>query len=202
MSKLNRLLMASATGLALALLAGCGGTELDDDYGYDPGAPSYPQYRYLTIALRVTDGGGRALGGATVYVDGVANGTLSADQYYPLDNHYPHNWQGWAANWESDEYRVVINYPGDQDRFEIRVTKPGWTADSTMVTIHDWEPTDIYIRDVMTLWEVQTGGARAQAAHSTEVLPLAPQAGRQPANHSQGIVIVSSDDAVKAGETR
>lgn len=199
MSKLTRWTMVGFVGLALVALAGCGGTALDDDGGYDPGDPNYPQYRYLTIALRIVDGSGHALGGATVWVDGEANSVESDDQFHPLDNHYPYAWQGWAANWESDEYSVVINYPGDQDRFPIRVEKPGWTADTTMVTIHDWEPSDIYIRDVMVLWNTQTQGAAARAAHSAEVVPYILPKALQPTAQRTGTLIMSTDDVAHGG---
>lgn len=185
---------AVAVALVMVLLAGCGGTDLDDDNGYNPGVPSYPQYRYLTIALRVVDGGGRALGGATVYVDGVADRTPTAPTFHPLGSLYPYPWRGWAANWESDEYQVVINYPGDQDRFEIRVERPGFTTDHTMVTVRDAEPSEIFIRDVMTLWDVRYRSMSTQAKHEAEVLTLNRQGPSRAVGAGAGRVIGSSRD--------
>ncbi len=138
---------------AAMLLAGCAGGTIDDDGGYDPGIIGFPQYRNLTIVLRVIDERGRAVGGASVWVDGREAQKRTDNRLYPLGSGYPREWQGWLANWTSDAYRVVINYPNDVDEFDIEVGKQGYWPDVTRVVIADWEPDEIFVRDVMVLEE-------------------------------------------------
>jgi hypothetical protein len=158
--------------LATMMLAGCSGGTIDDDDGYDPGLIDFPQYRNLTIILRIVDQDGNPVGGASVWVDGEEAQEMSDNLLHPLGAGYPRDWQGWLANWVSDDYRVVINFPGDTDEFAIEVGKQGYWADETRVTVSDWEPDEIFIRDVMVL-EEQNGwltSASADEPHNAEVI--------------------------------
>ena len=155
--------MTVLLALATVMLAGCSGGTIDDDDGYDPGLIDFPQYRNLTIILRVIDQDGDPVGGASVWVDGQEAIETTENELRPLGSGYPREWQGWLANWVSDGYRVVINYPNDSDEFDIWVGKTGYWADETSVVISDWEPT--FHPDVMVLEEqdgwLLGGGYRA-----------------------------------------
>lgn len=157
--------------LVTAMMVGCSSGTIDDDDGYDPGLIDFPQYRNLTIILRVIDQDGDPVGGASVWVDGEEAIETSEDELRPLGTGFPREWRGWLANWVSDDYRVVINYPGDTDEFDIEVGKTGYWSDETSVVISDWEPDEIFIRDVMVL-ERQYGwvaSASAREPHQAEV---------------------------------
>lgn len=169
---------------ALVLLgAGCGGS--DHDYGND-----YPQYKYLTLVLAVQNASGDPVGGATIFVDDQADAQLTDSQFHPLGAGYPDAWQGWLANWVSDEYSVVMNYAGDSDQFEIRAHKDGWLDDYTTVRVDDYEPSEIFIRDTLTLR--RTAPAAAVRPRFAEVVP-AP-AGLQVKAHNKPIKIIRSSD--------
>jgi hypothetical protein len=185
--------MLVSVGLAALLLGGCGGT-IDDDHGYDSGQSGYPQYKALTLILRVQTPAGNPLGGVTVLVDGEADSTLTDSVFHPLGSGYPDAWQGWLANWTSDAYQVVMNYRGDSDQFEIRVQKPGWTDDSTIVQVSDDEPDDIFIRDVMTMHRLTSASVQAAGApHYAEVLSV-PKGVKLQSSHGPLKTIRSSDD--------
>jgi hypothetical protein len=159
--------------LVVGLVAGCGGSDIDDDGGYNPGDAAYPQYKDLTLVLRVVDGVGNPVGGARVWVDEVRDPTATESVFRPLGSGYPAAWQGWLANWTSDAYRVVMNYRGDQDQFEIRVGKSGYSQDSTLVRVYDREPNHIFVRDTMVLHRIttmQTQTAPAPATREAEVV--------------------------------
>jgi len=164
--------MTVLLALATVMLAGCSGGTIDDDDGYDPGLIDFPQYRNLTIILRVIDQDGDPVGGASVWVDGQEAIETTENELRPLGSGYPREWQGWLANWVSCGYRLVINYPNDSDEFDIRVGKTGYWADETSVVISDWEPDEIFVRDVMVL-EEQDGwltSAEATEPHKAEVI--------------------------------
>jgi hypothetical protein len=196
--KLLPVLLLVAAMVALTL-GGCGGS-IDDDNGYDPHEPGYPQYKELTITLQVTNATGLPIGGAEVLIDGVADETTTDEQLHPLGEGYPTAWQGWLANWTSDAYEVVMNYEGDQDQFEIRVHKDGWTDDSTIVKIADYEPDHIFIRDEMIMHRItDVTSTAAKAPHYAEVTggptPLRLQSSPKPMK-----IIISTDDRVKAAK--
>lgn len=149
------------------LLGGCGGDLFDG--GYDP---DYPRYKELTLILRVQNGQGEPLGGANVYVDGMEDENRTDFLFYALGAGYPEQWRGWLANWTSDAYEAVMDYPGDRDQFQIRVEKDGYTHDTTLVKISDDEPRHIFIRDIMTLYRITDVSAQtARAPHEAQVLP-------------------------------
>ncbi len=137
--------------LLIAAIAGCGGTDIDDDDGYDPGYYDFPQYRNLTIILRVVDPAGYPIGGASVWVADHEDDQTTSTRLHPLGDGYPRQWRGWLANWTSDDYRVVINYPGDRDEFTIEAGKRGYWSDRTRVSISDYEPDEIFVRDELVL---------------------------------------------------
>lgn len=182
------------------LLAGCGGGgEIDDDNGYDPDDPYYPQYKDLTLILRVQQPGGWPIGGATVIIDGEADTQRTDAELHPLGSGYPYAWLGWKCNWVSDDYQVVMNYEGDQDAFEIRVHKDGYVDDSTIVRIYDEEPSHIFIRDKMILYPITSGREAKRAPHYAEVAggdaPLKLQQGGKPLK-----LIKSTDDRGNGGQ--
>lgn len=176
---------------SILILSGCGGINgfIDDDGGYDPGDEYYPQYKDLVIALRVVTSGGKPIGGAEVWVDNDLDEKETLAYFFSLDNIYPPQWRGWVANWESDRYQVVINYPGDKDRFEITVTKPGWSSDTTLVSISDYEPDTIFIRDEMVLYRTGSGTSQSQSIEMADV--IAGNTQRKPVG---GIIIKATDD--------
>ncbi len=147
-------------------------------------------YKDLTLVLRVQDPSGAPVGDATVTVAGGPDATLTAATYHRLGASYPAEWVGWRANWASDSYQVVMNYPGDVDEFLISVTKDGWTTDRTVVQIFDYEPDHIYIRDTLTLKQ-RPGLDVSAAPHAAEVT-----GGARPAATPAGprIIIRSTDD--------
>lgn len=156
--------------LAVLGLVGCGGT-IDDDNGYDGHHPGYPRYIDLVLILRVQNASGYPVGDASVYVDDDLASNETDDVYHPLGEGYPVAWVGWLANWVNEDYQVVMNDYGDEDQFEIRVTKSGWTEDRSLVTIHDYEPDQVFIRDTMTLHRLSTASTRSAAPpHLAEVV--------------------------------
>lgn len=181
-------LVAAMLLLTVFALGGCGGGYIDDDYYHED---DYPRYTDLTLILRVQTPNGNPLGGATVWIDGDRDDHRTDSEFHPLADGYPRDWWGWLANWVSDEYSVVMSYPGDADEFEMRVSKPGFTADRSTVVVEDWEPDHIFIRDVMTLRrETDTTAPAASEPHRAEVIPgprLAPRVG-------PGKLIRSSED--------
>lgn len=165
-------LIGLAGALALVALGGCGGTDIDDDDGYDPGYPDYPRYTNLTLILRVVDPDGYPIGDASVYVDGELDDEETDWEFHPLGSGYPYDWQGWLANWTSDDYRVVLNYPGDRDEFNIEVRKNGYYSDYTTVEISDYEPDEIFVRDVLVL--VPRYGIYSQNTEQAKEAEIAP----------------------------
>jgi hypothetical protein len=135
----------------LITLGGCDGTDIDDDDGYVSGHPAYPQYKNLTIALQVVDPAGRPIGDASVWVDGREDTRKTKSWLQILGQGWPRTWRNWRANWTSDRYRVVMNYPGDVDEFTIAAGKKGYWSDETRVRISDREPDEIFVRDVLVL---------------------------------------------------
>lgn len=144
-------LMAILLALALTFVAGCGGSDIDDDDGYDSGEYNYPQYKNLTIILRVVDPDGVPVGGASVWVDEKEADRTTDKKLHPLGDGYPREWRGWLANWTNDDYRVVMNYSGDRDNFTIAAGKYGYWSDETHVSVADWEPDEIFVRDELVL---------------------------------------------------
>jgi len=183
-------LIASAVStvvLAALLLGGCGG---GSDY-----YQSYPMYKDLTLILRVQTPGGFPVGGATVLIDGEPDATLTDLQLHPLGDGYPDAWIGWLCNWTSDEYQSVVNFAGDTDSFEMRVHKDGWTEDSTIVNIYDYEPQHIFIRETMVMQRLADGAPLKRAPHYAEVTggpaPLTLQRSGKPLK-----IIAGTDDSV------
>ena len=194
--KSHALIAGVLTGLALAalLLGGCGG---GDDHRHD--YSNYPMYKDLTLILRVKTPSGNPVGGATVLIDGEANATLTDLQFHPLGSGYPDAWIGWLCNWTSDEYQSVVNFAGDQDSFEIRVHKNGWTEDSTLVNIYDYEPAHIFIRETMVLHRLTDSASLKHAPHYAEVTG-GPNNLKLQRNGKPVKVITGTDDRVNGGK--
>ena len=160
--------------LLIAAIAGCGGTDIDDDDGYDPGYSNYPEHKNLTLILRVVDPDGRPVGGASVWVADHEDDYMTTSRLHPLGDGYPRQWRGWLANWTSDEYRVVINYPGDRDEFTIEAGKQGYWSDETRVSISNYEPDEIFVRDELVLVPratIYSAQAAAQEPSQAETVP-------------------------------
>jgi hypothetical protein len=180
-----RVIVILSLGATMVLLNGCGGSDIDDDDGYDPGDPAYPQYKDLTLILRVVDPDGDPISGASVWVDDFKDDKTTDAQLHPLGEGYPRQWRGWLANWTSDDYRVVINYRGDTDEFLIEAGKTGYWADSTRVVISDYEPDEIFVRDVLVLVPKsgRLGPAQSEAeAQQAEIVPADEDFQRQAGN--------------------
>ena len=172
-------------GAAMVLLNGCGGSDIDDDDGYDSGDPAYPQYKDLTLILRVVDPDGDPISGASVWVDDSEDDRKTDAQLHPLGEGYPRQWRGWLANWTSDDYRLVINYRGDTDEFLIEAGKTGYWSDSTRVVISDYEPDEIFVRDVLVLRPKsgRLGPAQTEAEpQQAEIVPADDGFQREPGN--------------------
>ena len=164
--------------LLIAAIAGCGGTDIDDDDGYDPGYSDYPEYRNLTLILRVVDPSGRPVGDASVWVADHEDDHTTSSRLHPLADGYPRQWRGWLANWTSDEYRVVINYPGDRDEFTVEAGKRGYWSDETRVSISDYEPDEIFVRDELVLVPKATiHSAQAPAQEESQAETVSADAG-------------------------
>ncbi len=173
--------------LLIAAIAGCSGGDIDDDDGYDPGYSNYPQHKNLTLILRVVDPDGRPVGGASVWVGDHEDDYMTTSRLRPLGDGYPRQWRGWLANWTSDEYRVVINYPGDRDEFTVEAGKRGYWSDETRVSISDYEPDEIFVRDELVLVpKAMISSAQAQAQEPSQAETVAADAdferetGREP----------------------
>ncbi len=180
-----RVIVILLRGAAIALLNGCGGSDIDDDDGYDPGDPAYPQYKDLTLILRVVDPDGDPISGASVWVDDSEDDRKTDAQLHPLGEGYPRQWRGWLANWTSDDYRLVINYRGDTDEFLIEAGKTGYWSDSTRVVISDYEPDEIFVRDVLVLRPKSGRLSSAQTEdepRQAEIVPADEDFQRQPGN--------------------
>ena len=172
-------------GAAMVLLNGCGGSDIDDDDGYDSGDPAYPQYKDLTLILRVVDPDGDPISGASVWVDDSEDDRKTDAQLHPLGEGYPRQWRGWLANWTSDDYRLVINYRGDTDEFLLEAGKTGYWSDSTRVVISDYEPDEIFVRDVLVLRPKsgRLGPAQTEAEpQQAEIVPADDGFQREPGN--------------------
>lgn len=144
-------------GFALSpiLLAGCGGS---DNYYYPP---SGPQYRDLTVVLNVSDADGNALGGATVWVDGVAQDLKTSWDFVVLGTGYPESWRGFRANWIMGGYRVRLDeYTGRAD-VSVMVSKTGYVTQSTTFRLDEWLPREVFARDTFIM-ERSTSSASAE----------------------------------------
>ncbi len=167
--------MAGLLVLSILFIGGCSGDGAYDDYYWGPDTSRYPQYKDLSLVLRVVDTAGRPVQGASVWVGGRLDSRRTEGRLRPLGDGYPVAWQGWLANWVSENYRAVIHRPGGRDEFQIRVTKVGYIADVTTVVIEDYEPNHIFVRDVMVLrtgsgiYSQETGEPR-----KAEVIPVVP----------------------------
>jgi hypothetical protein len=184
-----------AVVIAVIALGGCSGGQIDDDNGYDPGDENYPQYKDLTLILRIQTSAGKPLGGATVLIDEEEDSTSSDSKFHPLGDGYPTAWLGWLCNWTSDDYQVVMNYYGDRDSFEIRVHKDGWTDDSTIVRVDDSEPDQIFIRDTMVLHRLTDTASLKRVPHYAEVT-AGPHSVKRQHSGKPRTIISGTDDRV------
>ncbi|MEN6305586.1 MAG: hypothetical protein ABFD96_22880 [Armatimonadia bacterium] len=135
----------------LVLLSGCGGS-------YGPGDSNYPDYRTLTLALRVQDPDGNPIANARVFVDGDRYDWPTQETFEPLGTDFPAAWQGWLANWSSST-DFFEDTPGEPIHFDIAVRKTGWGEGVSIVHIES--PTSRYyvVRDTITLYPGGTNGS-------------------------------------------
>ncbi|MEN6544591.1 MAG: hypothetical protein ABFE07_00960 [Armatimonadia bacterium] len=162
MSRTSLILVPALLGI-LVLLSGCGGS-------YAPGDPNYPDYRTLTLGLRVQDPDGNPIANARVFVDGDRYDWPTQETFEPLGTDFPAAWQGWLANWSSST-DFFEDTPGEPIHFDIAVRKTGWGEGVSIVHIES--PTSQYyvVRAVITLYP---GGADGDPEPQyAEVLPTA-----------------------------
>ena len=147
------LILIPVTIALLAFLTGCGGGA---DFG--PGDPDNPNYRTLTLCLRVQDPDGNPIANARVYVDGHRFDWPTQETLEPLGSDFPVAWQGWLANWSSST-DVFEDTPGEPIHFDIAVRKTGWGEGVSIVHIE--APTGLYyvVRDTVTLYPGGTNGS-------------------------------------------
>jgi hypothetical protein len=147
-------------GLTLGsiLLGGCGGS---DDYYYGPPDGGFPHYRQFTIVLNVSDADGHALGGATVWVDGVAQAEKTSWDFVALGRGYPDSWRGFLANWIKGGYTVTLYDYYDKVDVTVMVSKTGYQTQSTTFHIDDSLPRDVFGRDTFIM-ERSAGPASAE----------------------------------------
>ena len=144
---MSRLALASTATAALAVflaVTGCGG-------GDDGCRWHYPQYRYLTLYLRVEKPNGDPLPGATVTIEGKEVNGLTAGRWYAIGRDGPAEWRGWLHNWAVEDYRVRINRKGQVRTLTVHVFRDGWGWDAAEVEIADADPVYVYVRIIFVL---------------------------------------------------
>jgi hypothetical protein len=167
-----------AVGLAAALVVGCGG----GGTGYGPCGDEpycdedYPQYRYLTIYLRVEDPGGEPVGAAEVRINGCLVDDRTAGRWYYIGSTGPKPWRGWRYNWAVEDFRVRLDYPAQTRHLHVEVSKPGYGSDDVVFEVSDDDPEYLYARAVLLLG---ASPARARAAGQAEY--FRPRPGAAPA---------------------
>ncbi len=147
---MSRLSIAAITVTALSaalLVAGCGGGGGSYYYGEN----DYPQYRYLSLYLRVEKPNGDPLGGATVTIEGEEVDGLTASRWYQVGSEGPSSWRGWLYNWAVGDFQVLINREGQVKSLTVRVARDGWGADSAEVKVRDADPDRVYVRVIFVL---------------------------------------------------
>ncbi|MCE5219598.1 hypothetical protein LLH03_21460 [bacterium] len=153
----GRLLLGLGVCVVIAvILAGCGG---DDEYYYPP-YDEFPHYKRLTILLNVSDASARALGGVTVWVDGIAQAELTSWDYVTLGNGYPIDWQGFQTNWVKAGFTVALYDYNDRVKVEVVVSKAGYYSQSTSFWIDDSLTNDVRARETFVM-EPNLGPASA-----------------------------------------
>lgn len=139
--------MAVAAALAALIVAGCGGSGGDE---YDPW-DDYPQYRYLTLYLRVQDPDGDPVRGARVYINNDRVDGLTAGRWYEVGLEGPEEWEGWLHNWAVEDFPVRIDHEGQVRKLRIKVSKPGWDTRYSTVYVRDADPDYMYVRIRFTM---------------------------------------------------
>lgn len=147
-----------ALALGSILMGGCGG---GDDHYYGPPDGSFPHYRQFTIVLNVSDADGHALGGATVWVDGVAQSERTSWDFVALGRGYPDSWRGFLANWIKGGYTVTLYDYYDKVDVTVMVSKSGYQTQATTFHIDDSLPRDVFGRDTFIM-ERSAGPASAE----------------------------------------
>ncbi|MBC7286968.1 MAG: hypothetical protein H5T86_02780 [Armatimonadetes bacterium] len=112
---------------------------------------TYPQYRYVTIYLRVQEPDGDPVRGAAVYIDGEPIDGLTAGRWYRIDDDGPPEWQGWLHNWAVHDLAVRIDRRNQVRELDLEVAKDGWGSRSTTIRVRDSDPEHMYVRVKFTL---------------------------------------------------
>jgi len=155
----GRLLLGLGVCVVIAvILGGCGG----DDDGYYPPYDQFPHYKRVTIYLNVSDESARALGGVTVWVDGIAQAELTSWDYVTLGQGYPSDWQGFQTNWVKAGFTVALYDYNDRVDMEVVVSKAGYYSQSTTFRIDDSLSNDVRARETFVM-EPNLGPASAGA---------------------------------------
>lgn len=158
MRRASVLTLIGLSGLVI-MLGGCGGMATDTTI------PDVGERR-MFLALRVQDAAGNPIGGVRVFVDGRRDEFRTEWQFEPLGSGWPASWQGWQANWTSQQWSLYG--PREPERLDIAVSKVGWTEDVTVVDIEDPSFDQYFIRDTMTLFPESSG--QTAPPHEAEVV--------------------------------
>lgn len=145
--------------VAVWAIGGCGGGGGDVEWVYGS-EWDYPQYRYVTIYLRVEQPNGGPLAGAVVTINGEEVDGLTAGRWYAIGDDGPPEWRGWPHNWAVIDLPVRIDRPGQVRTLTIRARKAGWGWDSTKVRIADADPDYVFVRAVLVLGVATTEHGR------------------------------------------
>ncbi len=156
-SNIRSLLLAGVALTAGIWINGCGGGETA---GYD--IPADPSVIYFTPILKVIDDDGAPVGNALVYIDDeFAQPMYTCHAFVTLGDGYS-DFTGREANWISDIYQVPRPDTGSSTCIYLRVSKDGYSGDSTYFNINWDAPNRLFGYDTLTL--SASGPLSAQSA--------------------------------------
>jgi hypothetical protein len=133
-----RWLALAAAGLVALGLIGCSGS--NDEQNHD-----------VTIVLNVSDTDGNPVGGATVWVDGVAQDLRTAWEMVYLGDGFPESWAGFPANWVRSGFETYTYGDWDSDTIVVRVSKTGYYTQETEFDITGDLPYEVFARDTFIM---------------------------------------------------
>lgn len=139
-----------AAGVLTLALMGCGSDFWDSEQEHD-----------VTIVLNVSDTDGDPVGGATVWVDGVAQDLRTAWDMVYLGDGFPESWAGFPANWIRSGFLAYTYSDDDIDTITVRVSKTGFYTQETEFDITGDLPDEVFAKDTFIL-EPWLAGASAQ----------------------------------------